>query len=141
MLGFDVTRDWSWWLAQKGGRVGLFLASTSMVVLMPLIFEINREVMVSGTGYARKVPLAVGGIFCFCFLVFVLARVSQSLSELIEAVYISFITLNSFLYTTYRWLRRKGSKLPNCEIKVTVIGSYRKWVSWKFHSTVQPSHR
>lgn len=47
MKGFQVSRDWSWWLAQKGGRVGLFLASTSMVVLMPLIFEINREVMVS----------------------------------------------------------------------------------------------
>lgn len=37
-------RDWSWWLAQKGGHVGIILASTSMVILMPLIFEINREV-------------------------------------------------------------------------------------------------
>lgn len=43
---FGVSKEWSWWLAQKGGTVGLFLASTSMVVLMPLIFEINREVMV-----------------------------------------------------------------------------------------------
>eukprot|EP00980_Cylindrotheca_fusiformis_P008884 scaffold1900_cov123-Cylindrotheca_fusiformis.AAC.10 len=40
-----VAKDWSWWLAGHGARVGLFLASTSMVVLMPLIFEINREVM------------------------------------------------------------------------------------------------
>jgi len=41
-----VARDWSWWLAQKGGHVGIILASTSMVILMPLIFEINREVQV-----------------------------------------------------------------------------------------------
>ena len=44
--GGAFAKDWSWWLAQKGGKVGLFLASTSMVVLMPLIFEINREVQV-----------------------------------------------------------------------------------------------
>jgi hypothetical protein len=44
--GFQFSKDWSWWLAQKGGTVGLALASTSMIVLMPLIFEINREVMV-----------------------------------------------------------------------------------------------
>jgi hypothetical protein len=41
-----VARDWSWWLAEKGGRWGLIVASTSMVILMPLIFEINREVSV-----------------------------------------------------------------------------------------------
>jgi hypothetical protein len=50
LKGFDVSKDWTWWLAQKGGRVGLFLASTSMVILMPLIFEINREVMVRRIG-------------------------------------------------------------------------------------------
>jgi uncharacterized membrane protein (UPF0136 family) len=44
--GGIMARDWSWWLAQKGGHWGLFFASTSMVVLMPLIFEINREVQV-----------------------------------------------------------------------------------------------
>ena len=44
--GGIVARDVSWWLAQKGGRIGLFLASTSMVILMPLIFEINREATV-----------------------------------------------------------------------------------------------
>mmetsp|Transcript_38781 Transcript_38781/g.42031 ORF Transcript_38781/g.42031 Transcript_38781/m.42031 type:complete len:112 (-) Transcript_38781:192-527(-) len=42
--GFQLSRELSWWLSQKGGTVGLFLASTSMVVLMPLIFEINREI-------------------------------------------------------------------------------------------------
>jgi uncharacterized membrane protein (UPF0136 family) len=45
--GGMLAKDWSWWAAQKGGTWGLFLASTSMVVLMPLIFEINREVQVS----------------------------------------------------------------------------------------------
>ncbi|CAJ1969236.1 unnamed protein product [Cylindrotheca closterium] len=40
-----VAKDWSWWLAGYGAKAGIFLASTSMVVLMPLIFEINREVM------------------------------------------------------------------------------------------------
>lgn len=45
--GGILAKDWSWWLAQKGGRIGLILASTSMVILMPLIFEINREVVVS----------------------------------------------------------------------------------------------
>ena len=44
--GAVLARDVGWWLAQNGGRWGLFLASTSMVVLMPLIFEINREVSV-----------------------------------------------------------------------------------------------
>ena len=44
--GFQISKQWSYWLAQKGGTVGLFLASTSMVVLMPLIFEINREITV-----------------------------------------------------------------------------------------------
>ena len=34
-------------IAPYAAKFGLFLASTSMVVLMPLIFEINREVMVS----------------------------------------------------------------------------------------------
>lgn len=42
--GFQFSREWSYWLAQKGGTIGLLLASTSMVVLMPLIFEINREI-------------------------------------------------------------------------------------------------
>ncbi|MGK3752432.1 MAG: hypothetical protein ACI8RD_004736 [Bacillariaceae sp.] len=42
--GFQFSKEWSWWITQKGGTVGLFLASTSMVVLMPLIFEINREI-------------------------------------------------------------------------------------------------
>ncbi len=44
--GFQISRDVGYWLAMKGGRIGLVLASTSMVVLMPLIFEINREITV-----------------------------------------------------------------------------------------------
>ena len=39
-------KDASWWLAQKGGTWGLMIASTSMVVLLPLFFEINREAQV-----------------------------------------------------------------------------------------------
>lgn len=44
--GGALAKEWSYWLAQKGGRIGIILASTSMVILMPLIFEINREVQV-----------------------------------------------------------------------------------------------
>lgn len=33
----------SWMVAQFAGRVGFVVATTSMVVLMPLIFEIMRE--------------------------------------------------------------------------------------------------
>ena len=44
--GFQLSRQVSIWLLQKGGTIGLVLASTSMVVLMPLIFEINREITV-----------------------------------------------------------------------------------------------
>ena len=46
--GGIVDRDVSFWLAKQGGRWGLFIASTSMVILLPLIFEINREAQVSG---------------------------------------------------------------------------------------------
>jgi hypothetical protein len=49
-----LTKDWSYWLAGYGARFGLFLASTSMVVLMPLIFEINREVQVGLTEFQRR---------------------------------------------------------------------------------------
>lgn len=31
------------WLAQKAGRIGFIIATTSIVTLMPLIFEITRE--------------------------------------------------------------------------------------------------
>ena len=47
LKAFDVSKQYgSTVLLHYGGQIGLFLASTSMVVLMPLIFEINREVMV-----------------------------------------------------------------------------------------------
>ena len=47
--GFQFSKECSYWLAQKSGTIGLFLASTSMVVLMPLIFEINREITVGSS--------------------------------------------------------------------------------------------
>ena len=46
LKAFDASKEYGSWFAHYGGQVGIFLASTSMVVLMPLIFEINREVMV-----------------------------------------------------------------------------------------------
>lgn len=36
-------RDSTTWLASKGARIGFIIATTSMVVLMPLLFEIGRE--------------------------------------------------------------------------------------------------
>jgi hypothetical protein len=33
----------TWWLAVKGARVGFIVATTSMVTIMPLLFEIGRE--------------------------------------------------------------------------------------------------
>ncbi len=52
--GFQLSRDWGYWLAMKSGRIGLVLASTSMVVLMPLIFEINREITVRYVGFCLE---------------------------------------------------------------------------------------
>ena len=59
--GATVGREWSWWLIQKGGTVGLFLASTSMVILMPLIFEINREVQVCDGVASRYIATMLNG--------------------------------------------------------------------------------
>jgi hypothetical protein len=61
--GFAFSREWSWWLAQKGGSVGLFLASTSMVVLLPLIFEINREAMVRRRNTTRRSDVCIVVVF------------------------------------------------------------------------------
>ena len=36
-------KEKAWTVAQLGGRVGFIVATTSIVVLMPLIFEIMRE--------------------------------------------------------------------------------------------------
>ena len=36
-------REKGMWLAQKAGRIGFIIATTSIVTLMPLIFEITRE--------------------------------------------------------------------------------------------------
>ena len=45
--GGMVAKDWGWWAAQKSGRIGFIVATTSIVVLMPLVFEISRETTVS----------------------------------------------------------------------------------------------
>eukprot|EP00593_Proboscia_inermis_P016642 CAMPEP_0171311496 /NCGR_PEP_ID=MMETSP0816-20121228/21760_1 /TAXON_ID=420281 /ORGANISM="Proboscia inermis, Strain CCAP1064/1" /LENGTH=111 /DNA_ID=CAMNT_0011796309 /DNA_START=61 /DNA_END=396 /DNA_ORIENTATION=+ len=36
-------KDWGLWAAKKSARVGFVIATTSIVVLMPLIFELARE--------------------------------------------------------------------------------------------------
>jgi hypothetical protein len=40
-------KDSSMWLAKWAGKIGFVVATTSMVVLMPLLFEIAREGQVS----------------------------------------------------------------------------------------------
>ena len=40
-------KEKGWTLAKKAGNVGFMVATTSIVVLMPLIFEIMREGQVS----------------------------------------------------------------------------------------------
>lgn len=44
--GGALATQWGYWLAQKAGHIGIIVASTSMVIFLPLIFEINREVQV-----------------------------------------------------------------------------------------------
>jgi hypothetical protein len=39
-------KDTSLWMAQWAGKIGFIVATTSMVVLMPLLFEIGRETQV-----------------------------------------------------------------------------------------------
>jgi hypothetical protein len=85
--GGAVAKDWTYWLAQKGGRIGLILASTSMVILLPLIFEINREVQVrllrlhpsgsiaaASVGYdaavVDKYRIVLTGRFLLCLLIY-----------------------------------------------------------------------
>ena len=43
MSGGLYTKDKSYWLAEKLAKVGFIIATTSIVVLMPLVFEIARE--------------------------------------------------------------------------------------------------
>jgi hypothetical protein len=43
---FDTGASISQWAYQYGGKAAFILATTSMVVLMPLLFEITREAQV-----------------------------------------------------------------------------------------------
>ena len=47
VAGGIFAKDKSLWVAQKMAKVGLIIATTSIVVFMPLIFEIAREGQVS----------------------------------------------------------------------------------------------
>ena len=42
------------WTYRWGGQAAFVLATTSMVVLMPLLFEITREGQVCTTGFAEN---------------------------------------------------------------------------------------
>ena len=53
-----VAKEWSWWLAKKSGKVGIVVATTSIVVLMPLVFEIAREGQVSLSLFFSFLPCA-----------------------------------------------------------------------------------
>ncbi|EJK53474.1 hypothetical protein THAOC_27088 [Thalassiosira oceanica] len=43
LAGGLYAKEKAWTLAKMGGKVGFYVATTSIVVLMPLIFEIMRE--------------------------------------------------------------------------------------------------
>lgn len=43
--GGILAKDYTYWLGLKGARVAFIFATTSIVVFMPLIFEISRESM------------------------------------------------------------------------------------------------
>ena len=47
------------WLAQKAGRIGFIIATTSIVTLMPLIFEITREGQVRAGGWRLRQSYSV----------------------------------------------------------------------------------
>jgi len=47
LAGGLYAKEKAWTLAKMGGKVGFYVATTSIVVLMPLIFEIMREGQVS----------------------------------------------------------------------------------------------
>ena len=59
LAGGLYTKDKSYWLAEKLAKVGLIVATTSIVVLLPLVFEIARE------GQVRVVF-----VFVLCSLIF-----------------------------------------------------------------------
>jgi len=54
--GGIYAKEKGFWLAQKAGRIGFIIATTSIVTLMPLIFEITRE------GQVRYVPLRLTAV-------------------------------------------------------------------------------
>jgi hypothetical protein len=51
ITGGIFAKDQSVWIMQKVARVGFIFATTSIVTLFPLIFEISREAQVRGTLY------------------------------------------------------------------------------------------
>ena len=63
-------KDKGWIVAKKAGNLGFMVATTSIVVLMPLIFEIMRE---------GQVCLCVLLIWsCVCLWMYILLKVAHS---------------------------------------------------------------
>ena len=58
--GGMYVKEKSWMVAKMAGNVGFVVATTSIVVLMPLIFEIMRE------GQVRIAPLEIIHFVNFC---------------------------------------------------------------------------
>lgn len=57
IAGGLYAKEKAWTLAKMGGKVGFYVATTSIVVLMPLIFEIMREGQVRGSQSLLSVTL------------------------------------------------------------------------------------
>jgi hypothetical protein len=121
--GATVGREWSWWLIQKGGTVGLFLASTSMVILMPLIFEINREVQVCMyvRMYASLSPSAVATI----------AKDGHGIPADRNKRFPVFVFIHSsfifIFFVFYRCCTQSEFKSRSYEIKGTPTDNYKRW--------------
>lgn len=65
--GGGVAKDWSLWAAGTAAKVGFIIATTSMVVFMPLLFEIGREGQVNNISFimlSRVIRCAAKGCAC-----------------------------------------------------------------------------
>jgi len=68
MSGGLYTKDKSNWIAEKLCRIGFIVATTSIVLLMPLVFEIAREGQVSELSELLKQVSICTVFFIFIFI-------------------------------------------------------------------------
>ena len=66
LAGGIYSKDKSYWLAEKLAKVGLILATTSIIVFMPLVFEIARE----GQVREHHIMIAVHSHVCLRYVMF-----------------------------------------------------------------------